>query len=312
MKIQSGLVFDKHSSNLVGFIDLGVPMTNFAWLQDEDTLATHALAFLVRGLCTDLKHIIAYFFTGNVTSFQLMPIFWKVVSTLELLLNLYVLGLVNDGASPNRKLFNLHMKLVDEPNCDVFKTINLFATTCWFIYFFADSPHLMRTARNCLYNSGSGACSRLMWNNGRYLLFRHIADLFYKDQASALHVLSKLTLEHIVLTSYSKMKVKFATQVLSQSVAIAVDKAGDNDVLETARFCRMMNSFFYCTNVRSCTEHIHKKNDFIKPYTSLNDERFEWLLNIFLVYLENWRKSTLKREGNYKSDARDKMFLSQT
>ena len=28
MKIQSGLVFDKHSSNLVGFIDLGDPMTN--------------------------------------------------------------------------------------------------------------------------------------------------------------------------------------------------------------------------------------------------------------------------------------------
>ena len=107
------------------------------------------------------------------------------------------------------------------------------------------------------------------------------------------------------------MKVKLATQVLSQSVAIALEEAGDNDVLETAKFCRMMNSFFDCTNVRSRTEHIHKKNEYIKPYTSLNDERFEWLLNIFFVYLENWRKSTLEREGNYKSDARDKMFLSQ-
>ena len=153
----------------------------------------------------------------------------------------------------------------------------------------------MKTARNCLYNSGSGACSRLMWNNGRYLLFRHIADLFYKDQASALHVLPKLTLEHIILTSYSKMKMKLAMQVLSQSVANALEESGDNDVLETAKFCRMMNSFFDCTNVRSRTEHIHKKNEFIKPYTSLNDERF----------------STLEREGNYKSDARDKMFLSQ-
>ena len=65
-------------------------MTNFACLQEEDTLATHALAFLVRGLCTDLKHVIAYYFTRNVTSFQLMPVFWKVVSTLELSLSLYV------------------------------------------------------------------------------------------------------------------------------------------------------------------------------------------------------------------------------
>ncbi|CAB3985950.1 Hypothetical predicted protein [Paramuricea clavata] len=107
------------------------------------------------------------------------------------------------------------------------------------------------------------------------------------------------------------MKVKLATQVLSRSVAIALEEADNYEVLGTAEFCRMMNSFFDCTNVRSRTEHIHKKNEFIKPYTSLNDERFEWLLNVFLVYLENWRKSTLEREGNYSSDARGKMFLSQ-
>ena len=108
-----------------------------------------------------------------------------------------------------------------------------------------------------------------MWNNGRYLLFRHIADLFYKDQGSASHVLPRLTLEHIVLTSYSKMKVKLATRVLSQSIGIALEEAGDNDVLGTARFCRMMNSFFDCTNVGSRKEHIHKKSEFIKPCTSI-------------------------------------------
>ena len=75
MKIQSNLVFDKVSGDLIGFIDLGDPMTNFACVTDEDLVTSHALAFLVRGLCTDLKHMIAYFFKGNVTSFQLMPLF---------------------------------------------------------------------------------------------------------------------------------------------------------------------------------------------------------------------------------------------
>ena len=207
MKIQSNLVFDKYSGDLIGFIDLGDPMTNFANLQEEDTLASHALAFLVRGMCTDLKHVIAYFFTGNVTSFQLMPMFWKVVSTLELSLKLMVCAAVNDGASPNRKFFRLHAKLSVESKCDVvYKTPNLFATSR-FIYFFADSPHLIKTARNCLYNSGSGSCSRYMWNDGKYLLWRHIASLYYSDQEFALHTLPKLTLDHIVLTSYSKMKV---------------------------------------------------------------------------------------------------------
>ena len=309
MKIQSGLVFDKHSGNLVGFTDLGDPMTNFACLVEEDVVATHdALAFLVRGLRTDMKRVIAYFFTRNVMSFQLMPIFWKVVSTLELSLSLHVIGLVNDGASPNRKLFNLHTECVDNLNCDVvYKTKNLFAPS-QFIDFFADSPHLMKTARNCLYNSGSGSCSRYMWNNGQYLLFRHTADLFYQDQAVALHSLPKLTLEYIVLTSYSKMRVKLATQVLSNSVAIALEESGKEDVQGTAQFCRMMNSFFDCTNVWSRMEHIHKKNEFIKPYMSVDDERFDWLLNVFLVYMENWRNSTFVRDGDYTDDARGKII----
>ena len=100
MKIQSNLVFDKVSGDLIGFIDLGDPMTNFANLSDDDPIATHALAFLVRGSCNDLKHIIAYFFTGNVTSFQLMPLFWRTVAVLEASLNLHVCAAVNDGASP--------------------------------------------------------------------------------------------------------------------------------------------------------------------------------------------------------------------
>ena len=44
MKIQSSLVFDKYSGDLIGFIDLGDPMVNFAFVEEE-TLATHALAF---------------------------------------------------------------------------------------------------------------------------------------------------------------------------------------------------------------------------------------------------------------------------
>ncbi|CAB3986451.1 Transposable element P transposase [Paramuricea clavata] len=101
MKIQSNLVFDKYSGDLIGFVDLGDPMTN-ASLGDEDVMATHALAFLVRGMCSDLKHVIAYYFTENVTSYQLISIFWRVVGVLEFSLDLWVCAAVNDGASRNR------------------------------------------------------------------------------------------------------------------------------------------------------------------------------------------------------------------
>ena len=310
MKIQSNLVYDKFSGDLIGFIDLGDPMTNFSCIE-EDVIATHALAFLVRGLCTDIKHIIAYYFTGNVTSFQIMPLFWKAVSVLELSINLWVCAAVNDGASPNRQFFRLHSSLANNLKCGiVYKTLNVFAMSR-FIYFFADSPHLMKTARNCLYSSWYGSCSRYMWNNGKYLLFRHIADLFYSDQDLCLHTLPKLTLDHIVLTSYSKMKVKLATQLLSRSVMLSLQESGDEEVLETAKFCGLMNDFFDCTNVRSRTEHIRKKNDFIKPYTSPDDERLTWLRNVFLKYLDDWKQQTLDRPGEFNPTARAKMFLSQ-
>ena len=103
MKIQSNLVFDKYS-DLIGLIDLGDPMVNFACVKEE-TLATHALEFLIRGLCTDLKHVISYYLTGDLTLFQLMPLFWQAVSVLELSFRFYMCAAVSDGAAPNRKFF---------------------------------------------------------------------------------------------------------------------------------------------------------------------------------------------------------------
>ena len=127
----------------------------------------------------------------------------------------------------------------------------------------------------------------------------------------ALHTLPKLFLDHISLTPYSKMKVNLAVQILSKSVAIALRETGQEDVKATAEFCEMMNGFFDCTNVHSLNEHIRKKNPFIMPYTSSEDDRLTWLKDVFLQYLEDWKKSTLSHEGKYSADERQKMFLSQ-
>ena len=62
MKIKSNLVFDKHSGELIGYLDPGEPEKNFATIEEENnTLATHALVFYLRG--TNLKYSFAYFAT---------------------------------------------------------------------------------------------------------------------------------------------------------------------------------------------------------------------------------------------------------
>ena len=57
----------------------------------------------------------------------------------------------------------------------------------------------------------------LLYN--RPLMFKHIAELFYRGKKFALRTLPKLSLDHIVLTSYSDNRI---------------EEKGNDDVLGTA------------------------------------------------------------------------------
>ena len=61
MKIMSNLVFDKVTGEVIGSVDLGDPDINFATFEKADAVATHAVVFLVRGVCTELKFSLTYF-----------------------------------------------------------------------------------------------------------------------------------------------------------------------------------------------------------------------------------------------------------
>ena len=160
MKVLSNLVFDKVTGELIGFVDLGDPDVNFAVLEKADEIATHALVFLIRGVCTQLKFSLAYFATSGVTCIQLLPIFWEAVCILESSCNLWVIAATSDGASPNRSFYRMHKALDGDSGKEVcYRTINFYAPHR-FIYFFSDAPHLIKTTRNCLYHSGSGSCTR--------------------------------------------------------------------------------------------------------------------------------------------------------
>ena len=110
MKIQEDLVLDRYTGELVGFLDLGDIQTNFATLKDVKELSTHVLAFLVNSIVNPPSFSLAIFAIAGVTSFQIMPIFWKAECYLENI-NLKVASATADGASPNRKFFRLHKSL---------------------------------------------------------------------------------------------------------------------------------------------------------------------------------------------------------
>ena len=231
----------------------------------------------MRGVCTELKFCLAHFATTGVTAAQLMPLFWEAVCILETTCNIWVIAATSDGASPNRRFYRLHKPLDGDADADVcYRTINLYAPHR-FVYFFSDAPHLVKTTRNCLLHSGSGSCTRYMWNNGHYILWQHIAQIFYQDADRGLKLLPKLTYEHINLNSYAVMRVNLAAQVLSASVAAVLKEFGPPEAVATAKLCEMMDTFFDCLNVRSTTEHQKKRKPFLAPYICENDERYSML-----------------------------------
>ena len=191
------------TGELIGFTDLGDPEVNYCSLEEVDSLASHALVFLVRGISTNLKFNLAYFATHNLTGAQIMPLFWQAVCILELTCKLWVIATTSDGASPNRSFFGLNRELDGNSGKPVtYRAVNLYARHRY-IFFFSDAPHLIKTTRNCLAHSGSGKCTRLMWNNGLYIMWSLIAQMFYNDADNGLKLLPKITSDHINLTPYS-------------------------------------------------------------------------------------------------------------
>ena len=76
-----------------------------------------------------------------------------------------------------------------------------------------------KTTRNCMYHSGSGAGkTRLMWNDGREIVWNHLVRAVQDDGDKGLKLIVKLNAEHIRLNPYSKMNesINQSNQIFSE------------------------------------------------------------------------------------------------
>jgi len=90
MCIKEGLVFNKNTGNLVGFVDLGNVNNDFMRYSNSETdcesslpLAKSVLFIMVRSLTSNLTFPYAQFPVDSVTGSQLCPLFWEAVHRLE-------------------------------------------------------------------------------------------------------------------------------------------------------------------------------------------------------------------------------------
>ena len=111
MKIKEGLVYNKHSGEIIGYTDLGDINDELLQLErklkDPPPIAKYILVFMVHGIFFHLQFPFAHFATRGITGESLYPLVWEAVRRLEAL-GLKVISATSDGASPNRKFFRMH------------------------------------------------------------------------------------------------------------------------------------------------------------------------------------------------------------
>ena len=235
MYVKEGLVFNKNTGSITGFVDLGDLNNHFIDLENavasgrrrtHRPLAKTLLVFMVRGAVTNYVFPYALYPSASPRGCDLFAILWDVIERLTRN-NFHILAVTCDGAACNRSLFKLH----STKRGLVYKTLNVFSANKEWIYFIADPPHLLKTTRNCLASSKRNLWVSRVYNaplhthtlyyyvlqcQGQTLGWRHIIDLYNRNMGAAtgLSMVPKLKYEHVYLNSFSKMCVDLAAQVL--------------------------------------------------------------------------------------------------
>ncbi|XP_022110831.1 uncharacterized protein LOC110990247 [Acanthaster planci] len=182
------------------------------------------------------------------------------------------------------------------------------------MYFFCNVPHLLKTTRNNLENSGYHKKTRHLHLKGQdiwtQLLSLYEWDVGLERTSPGLRCLHKLTYEHLHLTPALRMQVYMAVQVLSTSVANAMKAHGKHDTRSAEMFISYFDKFFDCLNVSNPHDGAFKRKPALEPYRSSDDWRFEWLQKDFVGFLKEWQQE-LASNPHLDPKTRSNMCLSR-
>jgi len=288
VKIKSDLVYHKSTGKLIGYVNLDQVSNEILNLNDacdkSKDLADSVLATMVRGITSSLRYPLSAYSTKSVSASTLYSTLWECVECLEVVVGLKVLYICCDGAVQNRKFFKLH----GSDRELTYKTRNPYAADDRYIFLISDPPHLLKTARNCFANSDAHSKTRLLWN-GKSISWKDVVRLYEEHcEQTEFRLCPKLTKSHVYLTSFSKMRVSLAAQVMSATVANGLQMIYGPAVSSTVEFISIINKWFDIVNVKNLYESRNTRNADLSPFTCCDDPRLTWLNNDFVQYFETW------------------------
>ena len=248
MAIAQAILFSKFRGCMEGFVNFeeGIIPCNDEE-DDDDTVATEALIFMLRAQRSHWKYPVGYVFCNKIKADAQYSLVCRALeSAVES--GLKIKTVTCDGTSTN---FSTMKKF----GCEVGKTES--ELNGEFVYksrsyvFTPDMPHMLQLARNALSDM-----KVFVDGNGRKIEWRYIDMLHYEQNKEGLKFGNKLSKQHVHYHRH-KMNVRLAAQTLSSSVADAIEyfqACGDPNFQGadgTIKFIRVVDRLFDLLNSRS-------------------------------------------------------------
>ena len=275
VKVKEGLVWDERSDTLVGFVDSGCYPDSEEG-EVEDLLATHVLQFSFKSLFSKFFFPCCYFFTKSMKGYQLEDVIDAGVSSLHRF-GFDVLVLCCDGGGSNRGF----LRSFQDSSGAYYNKKSLHP-----IFVISDPTHIVKKFRNNLSKSGQGASfTRHLQVEGYSIVWKQIREV--NERGSQRQVgLTRITKEHVNLSSYSKMRAGLAFDVFQQCV---IDEMQTSDPAGTV-------------GVRKYLENVKMFVDIFSSSTKLVDPSDPRLVKLASVsqWLNDW-KSNAGSSGGSKS-----------
>ncbi len=191
--------------------------------------------FFLTSLEGDFAWPVASFPVHSVTAEKLdKNMLWPLLRALDKVSggNIIITYGVCDGGPWNSKFFN------KSSGCSPWVTPN--PVTGGYIHWISDFPHMIKKLRNFIYNP-----SYNLRKNGNPISWEHVLAVSkYND--------TKISEKHVLLDGRTKMKVKYAREVLSESTAKAMERDDFPFTLaetkQTRAYIRMCDQLFRIMN----------------------------------------------------------------
>ncbi|KAJ1528163.1 hypothetical protein ONE63_008076 [Megalurothrips usitatus] len=279
-------------------------------------------SLLAKDRGAQVKSVVAMYSTTNLTAAGLYVRAWDVIYHLEAA-GIPVLSFTCDGASVNKSFINMHppMKLEykDEEECEyTIVTKNVASPDGRPLFFIADPPHVLKTLRNNFSNFYCQRKTRELFKLGEDMKWTLVRDHYEAHKKEKIRKAHKIKAGHVYLNNFNVMKVAPAAQVLSRTLANAIQEDAEEVAKQkkpfpawkqAVEFMRICNDGFDCMNGKNPNPNADLQNKNLMPYVSVEDPRFQWLKVSYLGFFKDWKNTVENRPCNFSKESR-KMFIS--